>query len=75
MIWDDGPWTALLRENHSGMETDQMTTVFRQRSQLRENHSGMLGTWRVEHGELRERTRVRFAHENSLFGLVLSMFF
>ena len=30
-----------LRENHSGMETDQMTTVFRQRSQLRENHSGM----------------------------------
>jgi hypothetical protein len=40
MIWDDGRWTALLRENHSGMETDQMTTVFRQRSQLRENHSG-----------------------------------
>ena len=59
----------VLRENHSGMETTPSFVRPRDTTTLRENHSGMLGTWRVEHGELRERTRVRFAHEKTrIFG-------
>ena len=41
MIWDEQRRTALLSENHSGMETRYQRGQQRAFQELSENHSGM----------------------------------
>ena len=43
MILDGGRWTALMCENHSGMETNTGKNMVHVKTALRENHSGMGG--------------------------------